>query len=98
MEWISCKDGRSCYRKEQLCDTIVDCDDQSDEANCAASTPTNSDPDIYFMCDNWKWVSSSKVCDGTDDCGDNSDEDGCVRVRTYKYTNALFLLMKNIVL
>eukprot|EP00058_Branchiostoma_floridae_P009861 XP_002595349.1 hypothetical protein BRAFLDRAFT_87598 [Branchiostoma floridae] len=60
-----CTDG-ACDVHEVACDGTVDCDDGSDENNCAAS-----------VCDNGALFHPATRCDGRDDCGDNSDEKNC---------------------
>eukprot|EP00058_Branchiostoma_floridae_P005644 XP_002591132.1 hypothetical protein BRAFLDRAFT_105524 [Branchiostoma floridae] len=66
VEKTVCTDG-DCDVHEVICDGIVDCDDGSDENNCAASA-----------CDNGALFHQAARCDGRDDCGDNSDEKNCV--------------------
>lgn len=91
-DWLTCQDNRGCIHASQFCDNTVDCEDHSDENSCGDETPT-SPPDVFFMCDNFKWVRSEKVCDGTDDCGDHSDEDGCIRVGLLFKKKSLMILI-----
>ena len=66
---FQCNDG-GCILASWECDFIQDCDDESDEQNCA----WNGDG---FQCHNGKCIPSDWVCDCFDDCADNSDEQTC---------------------
>ncbi|XP_071115297.1 uncharacterized protein [Haliotis cracherodii] len=64
---FQCPDSR-CFSSTFLCDGIPDCDDQSDEKNCAGCDSN------MFKCQNSNCIRALFACDGNDDCGDGSDE------------------------
>ncbi|XP_055335566.1 basement membrane-specific heparan sulfate proteoglycan core protein-like [Paramacrobiotus metropolitanus] len=67
----TCMNGQ-CISRSGLCNGIQDCDDNSDEKNCAGRCePTE------FRCNNGKCVQKIWLCDGENDCGDGSDEQSC---------------------
>ena len=55
------------------CDTVPDCDNQSDEDGCPAAQST-------FACNDGGTVPAGFRCDGFEDCEDASDEDGCPKI------------------
>uniref|UniRef100_A0A3B4FXS2 Low-density lipoprotein receptor-related protein 2 n=1 Tax=Pundamilia nyererei TaxID=303518 RepID=A0A3B4FXS2_9CICH len=69
---FECDEGR-CRPNSDRCDGIVDCIDQTDEANCTDSTCSP----YAFTCNNKHCIYASWRCDGMDDCGDGSDEINC---------------------
>uniref|UniRef100_A0A3Q3BE47 Low-density lipoprotein receptor-related protein 2-like n=1 Tax=Kryptolebias marmoratus TaxID=37003 RepID=A0A3Q3BE47_KRYMA len=71
---FECDEGR-CRPNSFRCDGIIDCVDQTDEANCTHTGATCSP--IAFTCTNKHCIYSSWRCDGIDDCGDGSDEMNC---------------------
>eukprot|EP00729_Bicosta_minor_P006127 gene6127-34038_t len=84
--------GDGCISKENVCNGINDCGDNSDESGC----PSLRTPDCRgreFACANGFAIVSSGcikrnwVCDGANDCGDNSDEAGCPESSTDSYRN-----------
>uniref|UniRef100_A0A3Q3G597 Low density lipoprotein receptor-related protein 2b n=1 Tax=Labrus bergylta TaxID=56723 RepID=A0A3Q3G597_9LABR len=70
---FECDEGR-CRPNSYRCDGIVDCVDQTDEANC---TDTATCSPRAFTCNNKHCILTSWRCDGMDDCGDGSDEVNC---------------------
>uniref|UniRef100_A0A3P8PZF7 Low density lipoprotein receptor-related protein 2b n=1 Tax=Astatotilapia calliptera TaxID=8154 RepID=A0A3P8PZF7_ASTCA len=70
---FECDEGR-CRPNSDRCDGIVDCIDQTDEANCTDSATCSP---YAFTCNNKHCIYASWRCDGMDDCGDGSDEINC---------------------
>lgn len=66
------QDGQ-CINKENYCDNIPHCKDQSDERNCCHNG---------FQCPQTEvCLSLSLTCDGNENCADGSDEKDCAAVR-----------------
>lgn len=70
---FTCNRSKKCVPKHSVCDTIMDCEDASDELNCTFSECSSR----QFQCKNKRCILTEDVCDGADDCGDNTDEKNC---------------------
>lgn len=68
-----CRNGKSCVHQSWICDGISDCEDNSDEDNCAGERSKCEG----FQCQNRLCIPKGWECDGTHDCSDGSDEDHC---------------------
>ncbi|KAJ8358180.1 hypothetical protein AAFF_G00028020 [Aldrovandia affinis] len=74
-----CRNDRVCLRKDQVCNSVDDCGDNSDEEECEG-TLGRSRPcgKAEFACRNNRCISAELQCDHFDDCGDGgSDELHC---------------------
>ncbi|XP_055018140.1 low-density lipoprotein receptor-related protein 4 isoform X1 [Boleophthalmus pectinirostris] len=77
----ACADGSECILYSHVCDGEPDCEDESDEENCASDCT-----EAQFQCAHGrKCIDKEQVCDGESQCQDRSDElhctatsDGCV--------------------
>ena len=94
---FKCKD-KSCISKYWKCDSIIDCDDGSDERDCPTRlTTTNSKTSPIcpininpFYCANLeKCLPYAYTCNGIYDCQDGSDEDTKLCTTKYRTTTSL---------
>ncbi|XP_077965989.1 uncharacterized protein LOC120335342 isoform X2 [Styela clava] len=69
---FECGDG-TCISRELICDKNNDCDDKSDEVDCAKCRS------FQFKCGSGECILRKKRCDGSKDCSDATDEMGCSR-------------------
>ncbi|XP_063688373.1 atrial natriuretic peptide-converting enzyme-like [Bolinopsis microptera] len=69
-----CSDGQQCIQTTRVCSGYEDCDDGSDERNCAEHKCEYG----YQKCaDGKQCIDSTFVCDFDEDCDDWSDEKEC---------------------
>ena len=72
-------DSGDCILRENVCDTLANCPDASDESVCA---DRDTCEDFLFQCKSSRQcLSQVKVSNGQAECQDNSDEElkGCDR-------------------
>lgn len=70
---FQCAHGKKCIEKSQVCDGVPQCQDRSDELECAKYMEG-----CAHQCDDGsRCIPSSFLCDGERDCADSSDEASC---------------------
>ncbi|XP_050691158.1 prolow-density lipoprotein receptor-related protein 1-like isoform X1 [Eriocheir sinensis] len=73
---VPCKDN-TCLAVHQMCDSVFDCPDGSDEAGCEEKVCL---PD-QFMCHRTReCIPHALMCDGNADCWDRTDEVDCENI------------------
>lgn len=73
---FQCVTSNACIPKERRCDGDRNCNDHSDEDNCASPCS-----DKQFLCDNGFCVGRQYRCDGIRDCTDGYDEADCPDIK-----------------
>ncbi|KAL9952018.1 hypothetical protein ACROYT_G039217 [Oculina patagonica] len=77
-----CEDKSRCISKRYICDKKADCDDGSDESNCA---PPTTCMEHEWMCkDKMRCILQTRLCNGYADCADKSDESNCANIPPLK--------------
>lgn len=77
---FSCGSGE-CLQRQQVCDSLPDCRDNSDESSCN-TVNTVCTEDMIACTDGNGCVTTSQICDGSPQCSDRSDEDPAVCLST----------------
>ncbi|XP_052820177.1 LDL receptor repeat-containing protein egg-1-like [Mya arenaria] len=69
----ACADGKTCIRRNQICDGMNDCPDFDDEKDCSCDGPGQ------YRClgKEEKCIPVGLVCDNMEDCPDGDDENSC---------------------
>jgi len=73
---LQCADGLKCYVAKFQCDGFHDCEDYSDEADCADRQVECDSDELYCEVDN-DCLPDLYRCDGFSDCPDGTDELDC---------------------
>jgi len=73
---LLCADGLTCYEAKYQCDGFHDCNDYSDEADCADRQVECDNDEFYCEPEN-DCFPDMYHCDGITDCPDGSDEFDC---------------------
>ncbi|XP_047571659.1 prolow-density lipoprotein receptor-related protein 1-like isoform X1 [Lutra lutra] len=71
---VPCRNGKECVSREYLCDGKPDCQDGSDEGDCARFC---SRPGLFQCLNRNQCIEETFRCDGAQQCSDGSDELGC---------------------
>ncbi|XP_052772549.1 sortilin-related receptor-like isoform X2 [Mya arenaria] len=73
-------DVNTCLHESNFCDGKRDCDDGTDELQCANATEVSKIcPKGEFDCDGGRCFSQDYWCDDYPDCGDGKDEADCLQ-------------------
>ncbi|OQR73944.1 vitellogenin receptor-like [Tropilaelaps mercedesae] len=78
---FACSNGYQCIEQGQVCDSIGQCDDRSDETPTACNICASD----RFKCrESIGCIEQKAVCDGDFDCPDRSDEANCTETPAKK--------------
>jgi PREDICTED: similar to vitellogenin receptor, partial len=72
-------------RAHQICDSVIDCKDRSDELSCDYCTAGSTEKNLaqsseVFFCGNGQCIDQSKRCDSVIDCINGQDEIDCLQL------------------
>lgn len=75
---FTCFSGKvNCIPEVWRCDGVLDCEDKSDEMNCAQCPDNNQFKCPKTALEESKCIDNTKLCDGVSDCQDGADELCC---------------------